>query len=39
VNWRLETGWVTGRLVEYYITDTADYEPADTFLVRWGVWY
>jgi hypothetical protein len=38
-SWRLETGWVTGRLVEYYITDTADYHPADTFLVRWGLWY
>jgi hypothetical protein len=39
VNWRLETGWVTGRLVEYYLTDSADYRPADTFVVRWGVWY
>ena len=39
VNWRVETGWVTGRLVEYYITDTADYHPSDTFLVRAGVWY
>jgi hypothetical protein len=39
VNWRLETGWVTGRLVEYYVTDTADYHPGDTFLVRAGVWY
>ena len=38
-NWRLEAGWVTGRLVEYYLTDTADYRPADTVLVRWGVWY
>jgi len=25
--------------VEYYITDTADYRPADTFLVRCGAWY
>jgi hypothetical protein len=39
VNWRVETGWVTGRLVEYYITDTADYHPSDTFLVRGGLWY
>ena len=39
VSWRLETGWVFGRLVEYYITDTADYTPGDTFLVRAGVWY
>lgn len=39
LNWRFETGWVTGRLVEYYITDTADYHPSDTFLVRCGIWY
>lgn len=39
INWRLETGWITGRQVEYYLTDTADYQPADTFLVRLGVWY
>jgi len=36
VNWRLETGWVTGRLVEYYLTDTGDYRPADTCAtVQW----
>ena len=39
ISWRLETGWVTGRLVEYYVTDTADFYPNDTFLVRLGVWY
>ena len=39
ISWRVETGWVFGRLVEYYITDTADYRPNDTFLVRAGVWY
>jgi hypothetical protein len=39
VSWRFETGWVFGRLVEYYITDTADYRPSDTFLVRAGIWY
>ena len=38
-SWRLETGWVTGRLVEYYFTDPARYRPADTFLVRAGAWY
>ena len=38
-SWRAEIGWVTGRLVEYYITDTADYRPADTFVVRGGIWY
>jgi hypothetical protein len=39
ISWRVETGWVFGRLVEYYITDTADYRPSDTFVVRAGVWY
>ena len=39
VSWRLEAGWVTGRLVEYYLTDTGDYRPGDTALVRAGVWY
>jgi len=38
-NWRLEAGWVTGRLVEYYVTDTADRRPADTFVIRAGAWY
>jgi hypothetical protein len=38
-SWRLETGWVTGRLVEYYVSETADYHPGDTFLVRAGLWY
>ncbi len=39
VSWRLETGWVFGRMVEYYITDTDVYYPSDTFVVRCGVWY
>jgi len=39
VSWRFETGWVFGRLVEYYITDTSDNRPGDTFLVRGGIWY
>jgi|GEM_PF-5204383 len=39
ISWRLETGWVFGRLVEYSITDTADYRPSDTFLVHAGIWY
>jgi len=38
-SWRVETGWVTGRLVEYYLTDTASYRPSDTLLVRGGIWY
>jgi len=36
---RLEAGWVTGRLVEYYLSDSAAFRPSDTFLVRAGVWY
>jgi hypothetical protein len=39
MSWRLETGWVTGRLVEYYLTDSGAVRPSDTFLVRAGVWY
>jgi hypothetical protein len=39
VSWRFETGWVFGRLVEYYISDTADSRPGDTFLIRGGIWY
>ncbi len=39
LSWRLEGGYVFGRLVEYYISDTADYHPGDTFMVRAGVWY
>jgi hypothetical protein len=39
LSWRFEAGWVTGRLVEYYVTNTGDYRPSDTFLVRTGIWY
>jgi len=39
VSWRLETGYVFGRLVEYYVSDTSAYRPGDTFLVRAGLWY
>jgi hypothetical protein len=38
-SWRLEAGWVFGRAVEYYVTDTADFHPDDTFVVRCGLWY
>ena len=38
-SWRVETGWVTGRLVEYYLTDSGAVRPSDTFLVRAGLWY
>jgi len=39
ISWRLETGFVFGRTVEYYDSGTPPFEPADTFLVRGGVWY
>ncbi len=39
ISWRLETGFVFGRTVEYYDSDTPAFNPSDTFLVRAGVWY
>jgi hypothetical protein len=39
LSWRLETGWVTGRTVQYYLTDQPWLNPSDTFLVRAGIWY
>lgn len=39
ISWRLETGFVFGRTVQYYDSDTPSFNPSDTFLVRAGVWY
>ena len=39
ITWRLETGWVTGRTVQYYDSTDAQFYPSDTFLARAGVWY
>jgi hypothetical protein len=39
LSWRLEGGWVTGRSVQYYLTDQPWLHPSDTFLVRAGIWY
>jgi hypothetical protein len=39
LSWRFEAGWVTGRRVEYYLSDQPWLSPSDTFLVRAGVWY
>jgi hypothetical protein len=36
---RLETGYVFGRTVQYYDSDTPTAEPGNTFMVRGGVWY
>ena len=36
---RVEGGWVTGRRVEYYLSDQPWLSPSDTFLVRAGIWY
>jgi hypothetical protein len=38
LSWRFETGWVTGRSVEYYLSDQPWLSPSDTFLMRGGVW-
>jgi len=38
-SWRMETGWVTGRRVQYYLTDSSIENPPDTFMVRGGLWY
>ena len=39
ISWRLETGYVFGRTVQYYDSDTPTAEPGNTFMVRGGVWY
>jgi hypothetical protein len=39
MSWRVEAGWVTGRQVEYYLSDTPWLSPTDTFAVRAGAWY
>jgi hypothetical protein len=39
LSWKFEAGWVTGRAVQYYLTDQPWLHPSDTFLVRAGVWY
>jgi len=39
LSWKLEAGWVTGRTVQYYLTDQPWLHPSDTFLVRAGLWY
>ncbi|NDC53159.1 MAG: hypothetical protein EBZ74_02435 [Planctomycetia bacterium] len=39
LSWKFETGWVTGRTVQYYLTDQPWLHPSDTFLVRGSVWY
>ena len=39
LSWKFEAGWVTGRSVQYYLTDQPWLHPSDTFLVRAAVWY
>jgi len=39
ISWRLESGFVFGRTVQYYSSTEAPFNPGDTFLVRAGVWY
>ncbi len=39
LNWRLETGWVFGRTVQYYFSNDETFNPSNTFLARAGIWY
>lgn len=39
ISWRLEMGWVTGRTVQYYLSDEPAFYPSDTLLARVGAWY
>ena len=39
ISWRLETGYVFGRTVQYYDSDTPTAHPGNTFMVRAGAWY
>jgi hypothetical protein len=39
LSWKFEAGWVTGRSVQYYLTDQPWFYPSDTFLVRAALWY
>ena len=39
LSWKFEAGWVTGRSVQYYLSDTPWLHPSDTFLVRAALWY
>ena len=39
ISWRLETGFVFGRTVQYYDSDTPTAHPGNTFMVRAGAWY
>ncbi|MFM9197005.1 MAG: hypothetical protein ACKOWG_14920, partial [Planctomycetia bacterium] len=34
LSWKCEAGWVTGRSVEYYLSNQPWLSPSDTFLVR-----
>jgi len=39
LNWRVETGWVFGRTVQYYFSTDETFNPSSTFLARAGIWY
>ena len=36
---KAELGWVTGRSVQYYLSDQDWFYPSDTFIARAGIWY
>jgi hypothetical protein len=39
ISMKAELGWVTGRSVQYYLSDQTWLYPSDTFLARFGLWY
>ena len=39
ISMKAEFGWVTGRSVQYYLSDQTWLYPSDTFLARLGIWY
>ena len=39
LSWRVEMGYVFGRIVQYYDSTEPNYYPTDTLMARAGVWY
>ena len=39
LSWRVEMGYVFGRVVQYYDSTEPNYYPTDTLMARAGVWY
>ncbi len=39
ISWRLESGFVFGRTVQFYDSNDQPFHPGNTFMVRAGAWY